>query len=92
MVSGNFGGPKPIKTPGFVAEKKFSFMGEDEEVENVKVVNDSDADSDMDDISSMHSDILQFGKKQKNARGFPLIQASTSDIDDSQTSSDADDQ
>ena len=73
MVSGNFGGPKPIKTPGFVAEKKFSFMGEDEEVENVKVVNDSDADSDMDDISSMHSDILQFGKKQKNARGFPLI-------------------
>ena len=60
QISGTFGGIKPLRTPGFNPQKSFNFIN-DEDGDDVRHVEDSELDSDLDDISSMASD-FKFGK------------------------------
>ena len=61
FVSGNFAGINPVKTPGFNADKKFSFVGP-ENKDTMQMMGATSSDNgqttDNDDISSMHSDFL----------------------------------
>lgn len=63
MISGNFNGIVPLRTPGFKNSKNFAF-GEDPDT-----IRMADGDSD-DDISSMHSDLLKFGGGNRRHKSF----------------------
>lgn len=72
MMSGNFGGIVPIRTPGFKNSKNFAFG---EESETLRM---TDGDSD-DDISSMHSDFLKFGGGKNRHKSFGSSHRNDSD-------------
>ena len=54
QISGTFNGIKPLRTPGFNPQKSFNFINDGDG--DVKHIEDSEVDSDFDDISSMASD------------------------------------
>lgn len=92
MVSGNFGGLniRPIQTPGFNAEKKFSFPGNEGEEDASPNQIDSMSDSGIDEISSMASDFPVFKPRQqklKRANSEVGYVIGAGDLDDSITSS-----
>ena len=71
-----------IKTPGFNAEKKFSFLdggNYDGNSDDIRKVNDTSLEqSEVDDISSMASDFPKFRAKRQRKRATSLASGTSS--------------